>query len=105
MVIAAARRALMMALMGTVLSVTNAWAQVTPAAGKVPPDDTPSLRVGFTLWPQFILQTEPQITDAAGNTVQRNTFDVGVPISTWPASCRIWWRFVSRRTSRAKAVC
>ena len=77
MVIAAARRALMMALMGTVLSVTNAWAQVTPAAGKVPPDDTPSLRVGFTLWPQFILQTEPQITDAAGNTVQRNTFDVG----------------------------
>jgi hypothetical protein len=77
MVIAAARGALMMALMGTVLSVTSASAQVTPAAGYVPPDDTPSLRVGFTLWPQFVLQTEPQITDAAGNTVQRNTFDVG----------------------------
>ena len=70
MVIATARGAMMMALMGTVLSVTSAWAQVTPAAGYVPPDDTPSLRVGLTLWPQFILQTEPQITDAAGNTVQ-----------------------------------
>jgi Phosphate-selective porin O and P len=54
-----------------------AMAQVTPAAGYTPPDDTPALRVGLTLYPLFTLQTEPQITDAAGNQVHRNAFDVG----------------------------
>lgn len=52
-------------------------AQVTPAAGSTPPDDTPSIRVGMTLYPLFTLQTEPQIIDAAGNQVRRNAFDVG----------------------------
>src|SRR5262245_65531271 len=31
----------------------------------------------MTLFPQFNLQSEPQITDAAGNLVHRNAFDVG----------------------------
>ena len=52
-------------------------AQVTPAAGYTPPDDTPSIRVGLTLFPQYTVQTEPRITDAAGNLVRRNAFDVG----------------------------
>jgi hypothetical protein len=76
MVIRAKVRAVVLT-MGTLLCGNTAMAQVTPAAGYTPPDDTPSIRVGFTLWPQFVLQTEPQITDAAGNTVQRNAFDVG----------------------------
>ena len=54
-----------------------ALAQVTPAAGYTPPDDTPSIRVGVTLFPQFTLQNEPEITDAAGNSVNRSAFDVG----------------------------
>jgi hypothetical protein len=53
-----------------------ASAQVTPAAGYTPPDDTPSIRVGVTLFPNFTYQTTPPITDADGNTVERNTFDV-----------------------------
>src|SRR4029079_14028375 len=42
-------------LCGIVLCVLTppAMAQVTPAAGYVPPDDTPSLRVGMTLYPLF----------------------------------------------------
>jgi len=52
-------------------------AQVTPAGGYTPPDDTPSIRLGLTLWPQYVFQTEPKITDAAGNQVHRNTFDLG----------------------------
>ena len=68
-------------LIGIVVSAlmwpAAALAQVTPAAGYVPPDDTPSLRVGMTLYPMFNVQTEPRITDAAGNSVQRNAFDVG----------------------------
>ena len=53
------------------------FAQVTQAAGYTPPDDTPSIRVGVTLFPQFTLQNEPEITDAAGNSVNRSAFDVG----------------------------
>ena len=55
----------------------RAGAQVTPAAGYTPPDDTPRIGVGMTLWPSFTLQTEPNITDAAGNSVNRSSFDVG----------------------------
>jgi len=59
------------------LSASGAGAQVTPAAGYTPPDDTPRINVGVTLWPSFTLQTEPNITDAAGNSVNRSAFDVG----------------------------
>jgi len=54
----------------------TASAQVTPAAGYTPPDDTPSIRVGMTLFPNYNIQTDPKITDADGNTVTRNSFDV-----------------------------
>ena len=55
----------------------TAWAQVTPAAGYTPPDDTPAIRVGMTLFPNYSYQTNPKITDADGNTVNKNSFDVG----------------------------
>jgi hypothetical protein len=53
-----------------------ASAQVTPAAGFTPPDDTPSIRVGVTLYPNFTYQSNPTITDADGNVVNRSSFDV-----------------------------
>ena len=64
-------------VMGALMWPSAVLAQVTPAAGYVPPDDTPALRVGMTLYPLFTLQTEPKITDAAGDSVRRNAFDVG----------------------------
>ena len=64
------------ALGAMVLTARAASAQITPAAGYTPPDDTPSIRVGMTLYPTFTYQTEPRITDADGNTVNRNSFDV-----------------------------
>jgi len=54
----------------------TAFAQVTPAAGFTPPDDTPSIRVGTTIYPNFTYQTDPKITDSDGNQVNRNSFDV-----------------------------
>jgi phosphate-selective porin O/P len=54
----------------------SASAQVTPAAGYTPPDDTPAIRVGMTLFPLYTLQTDPKITDSDGNTVSRSAFDV-----------------------------
>ena len=54
-----------------------AWAQVTPAAGSTPPDDTPAIRVGMTLFPNFVEQTLPTVTDGDGNQVKKSAFDVG----------------------------
>src|SRR6185295_12945718 len=51
-------------------------AQITPAAGYTPPDDTPSIRVGMTLFPTFTVQTSPNVNDANGNSVNRSAFDV-----------------------------
>src|SRR3989454_2055700 len=58
------------------LSAAAASAQVTPAQGYTPPDDTPSIRVGLTLFPNYTYQTDPKITDADGKTVNKNSFDV-----------------------------
>ena len=54
-----------------------ASAQVTPAAGYTPPDDTPSIKVGVTLFPSITYQSNPTIMDADGNVVNRSAFDVG----------------------------
>ena len=50
--------------------------QVTPAGGYTPPDNTPSIRVGVTLFPNFTFQQHPTITDSDGNIVRRSAFDV-----------------------------
>ncbi len=55
---------------------SSASAQVTPAAGYTPPDDTPSIRVGVTLFPLYTYQTTPTATDADGNAINRSSFDV-----------------------------
>lgn len=49
----------------------------TPAAAPATPDDKPSIKVGVTLFPLFTLQSDPKVTDANGNAVSKNLFDVG----------------------------
>jgi hypothetical protein len=55
----------------------SASAQITPAAGYVPPDDTPSIRVGITFFRLTPIRPTPKITDADGNGVNKNNFDIG----------------------------
>src|ERR1051325_2041929 len=70
-------RLVLSVLMLITVGATNAvFAQVTPAAGSTPPDDTPSIRIGTTIYPNFTYQTEPKITDSDGNLVKRSAFDV-----------------------------
>lgn len=69
-------RSIPIAMLAAVVSVP-AQAQVTPAAGYTPPDDTPSLRVGITLFADYTLQSSPDVTDAAGNKVNLNAFQIG----------------------------
>src|SRR6266566_7403539 len=70
------RRVLLFMVM-TMVSARVVYGQVTPAAGYTPPDDTPAIRVGMTLFPNYSYQKDPKITDADGNTVNKNSFDVG----------------------------
>ena len=51
-------------------------AQVTPAAGYTPPDDTPTIKVGATIFADYTYQTAPDATDADGNSVDPNQFNV-----------------------------
>ena len=69
------RRIVVLLLMVLPMSRT-AFAQVTPAAGYTPPDDTPSVKVGATIFASYTYQTEPTITDADGNLVNKSSFDV-----------------------------
>jgi hypothetical protein len=58
------------------LSGTTASAQVTPPAGSTPPDDTPSIKVGATLFTDFTYTQSPQQKDADGNTINFSQFNV-----------------------------
>ena len=69
-------------LLGAAAVATVAWAspcaaQVTPAAGYAPPDDTPSIRVGATIFADYTYQDKPEVKDADGNSVHLSSFNVG----------------------------
>jgi len=52
------------------------FAQVTPAAGYTPPDDTPSIKVGVTIFTDYTYTDEPTVTDVDGNTIHLSAFNV-----------------------------
>ena len=54
-----------------------AQAQVAPPAAQASAADTPSVRVGATLFLDYTVNQEPKITDADGNQVTGNAFNVG----------------------------
>jgi hypothetical protein len=51
-------------------------AQVTPAAGGAAPDDTPTVKVGITIFTDYTYTEEPTTTDADGNVIHPAAFDV-----------------------------
>jgi hypothetical protein len=53
-----------------------ARAQVTPAEGYTPPDDTPSVKVGGTIFADYTYQLLPTSKDADGNTIHPNAFNL-----------------------------
>ena len=77
------RRSRVFVRVATVAAAAMLWggsqasAQVTPAAGYTPPDDTPSVRVGGVLFLDYTNTQEPQVTDADGNSVSQSAFNVG----------------------------
>src|SRR6202047_5360772 len=69
-------RRILFTLMLTMAVAGAASAQVTPAAGYTPPDDTPSIKVGVTIYTDYTYQQNPQATDADGNTINPSSFNV-----------------------------
>jgi hypothetical protein len=57
-------------------STRLASAQITPAAGYTPPDDTPSIRVGVTIFADYSFTQSPKTTDTDGNLINANAFNV-----------------------------
>src|SRR5947208_4522723 len=70
------RRTLRLALLAMICSARGASAQVTPAAGSTPPDDTASIRVGALIYPDYTYTLNPETTDGAGNTIHFSQFNV-----------------------------
>lgn len=62
-----------MTMLGWGLAISPAWAQSPPAA----PDDTPSIRVGATIFADYTYTTSPEATDSDGNSYNPSTFNVG----------------------------
>jgi len=59
-----------------VLAGGTAFAQVTPAAGYTPPDDTPTVKVGGTIYADFTYTDKPTSVDADGNVIHPSAFDI-----------------------------
>lgn len=60
----------------TVLRASDATAQVTPAVNTAPPDDTPSVRVGGTLFADYTYTFAPESASDAGQRFNANAFNV-----------------------------
>lgn len=54
----------------------SAPAQVTPAEGYVPPDDKPSVKIGGTMFMDYTYTDSPKSTDANGNSINPNAFNI-----------------------------
>src|SRR5438093_7820918 len=65
-----------LALLAIICFARVASGQVTPAAGSTPPDDTPSIRVGAVIYPDYTYTLNPETTDGAGNTIHFSQFNV-----------------------------
>jgi hypothetical protein len=61
---------------GATMIATGAFAQVTPAAGSAPPDDTPKINVGALIFADYTYVESPKSKDADGNTINNSSFNV-----------------------------
>src|SRR5258708_4232356 len=61
---------------GAVMIAASAAAQVTPAAGYTPPDDTPKINVGAVIFADYTYVESPKAKDADGNSINNSSFNV-----------------------------
>ena len=88
---------------------TGAYAQVTPAAGYTPPDDTRKFNIGATIFADYTYQESPQITDVDKNSVKFSHFQVTRAYINVTGQLNHLFRFritpdVSRETSTTSSL-
>ena len=65
-----------LSLVTLLCSARVAAAQNTPAAGSPPPDDTPSIKVGAVIYPDYTYTLNPTTIDSDGNAIHLSQFSV-----------------------------
>jgi hypothetical protein len=70
------RKSILPGACAALLVAGTARAQVTPAKGYDPVDDTPVVRPGVTIFADYSYQEKPEVKDAAGHAIQPNSFNV-----------------------------
>lgn len=68
---------LAMAAAAVVALASPAAAQAPAAAASPRPDDTPSIKLGATIYMDYTVQQQPKVKDADGNEVTLSSFNVG----------------------------
>jgi hypothetical protein len=66
----------LLAFGGMLLAGGRAEAQITPAEGYTPPDDSVKVNVGGTIFADYTYNDAPQIKDADGNSVHKSEFEL-----------------------------
>ena len=61
---------------GAAAIAASAFAQITPAAGYTPPDDTPKVNVGATIFGDYTYVESPKAKDADGNNINSSSFNI-----------------------------
>jgi hypothetical protein len=69
-------RHLLVTLAVSAIASAVAVAQVTPAAGYTPPDDTPKYNVGATIFGDYTYVDSPTSKDADGNLIHPSSFNI-----------------------------
>jgi hypothetical protein len=78
---------------GALMIATEVHAQVTPAAGYTPPDDTPKINVGITLFADYSYQDTPAVVDGDKNTIHKNSFNLSRAYINVTGSLSHWFSF------------
>lgn len=71
----------------------QARAQVTPAEGYTPPDDTPKVNVGVTIFADYTYQDSPTVTDGNKDVVHKNSFNLSRSYVNVTGSLSHWFSF------------
>jgi hypothetical protein len=92
-----------------VVSATGALAQVTPAEGVTPPDDTPKFNVGTTIYGDYTYADSPTTKDADGNVIHASAFNITRAYINVTGNINHWIFFrvtpdVSRETSTGPSL-
>lgn len=79
----------------TLMVAMEARAQVTVAAGYTPPDDTPRINVGITLFANYSYQDSPKVSDGSPQkgSINPNSFDVNRAYINVTGSLSHWFSF------------